>query len=601
MAGIGHLLRELRRRRVFRATGIYIVGAWVAVQVASLVFPAVDIPDEAIRFVWLAVILLFPIVVVFAWFFEVDTDGIRRTPPADAVADADLALRRTDYIIITALAFVAVSITWRLTVDIRDIRQNPRVEFDAGQAHPNSIAVLPLENQSGDPEQQYFVSGMQDALISGLSRIRDLRVTSKTSTMRYADAGMGLPAIAAQLGVSKLIEGSIYRVDDRVRISIQLIDGAEDRHLWSQTFEEDIRDVLRLQQEIAQAIATEVEVAVTPVNAGQDVVPTVNPAAYEAFLKGQFHVERFTPQDMMLAAQYYQQAVALDPNYALAHYGLSKLCAFQAQAGVITPEQARATCWPPIEKALELDPNLPEAYMGYAGHMTWQRFDWAEGAKGFEQAIELNPSYAEARMFYSHYLALVGRTDESTGQMALALELDPFNPFVRGLYGAQLFMIDDYQGCVDVIEGVMATTPGFGFGHNVLWKCYWQLGQKEQSLRSAANYFRNTQGDPTGAIALETAIEEGGFDYAVRHTANLMLEHSKTAHVSPLSIGVLFEQAGDVERAIDMYERAVAQGDPDAPYMAVLTMTTEVHRHPRFLQLLRDMKHDYWAERYAKL
>ena len=470
MSRIQQLVTELRRRRIFRAAGIFIVAGWVAVQVASLVFPAVEVPDVALRYVWIAAILLFPLAMVFAWFYDFTLTGLVRTPPAYVSEEFDLSLRRADYLILSALVVVGVAITWQLTESIRDTEPGTTFEYRVKDIHPNSIAVLPFENLSGDPEQQYFVSGMQDALIAGLSRISALKVTSKTSTMRYRDTIEALPRIAAQLGVARLIEGSIYRVNNRVRITVQLIDARADEHIWSETFENEVRDVMLLQSEVAQAIARQVEVTLSPGERAQlKSAKSVNPAAYEAFLKGQFHVERFTPQDMMLAAQYYQQAIDIEPDYALGHWGLSKLCGFQAQAGLITPEVAGERCLPLVERALALDDSLPEAHMGYAAQMTWQQFNWEAGGAAFERAIELNPSYAEARMFYAQYLTLVGRVEEGTEQMRLALELDPLNPFVQGLHGAQLLMIDEPRGAIKVIEDVMASTPGFGFGYDIIW------------------------------------------------------------------------------------------------------------------------------------
>jgi TolB-like protein/Tfp pilus assembly protein PilF len=601
MARLQHLLKELRRRRIFRASGIYIVAAWVTVQVASLVFPAVDVPDAALRYVWLAVILLFPLVIIFASFYDITPNGITRTPPAAGTGELDLSLRRSDYIVITALAAVGIGIAWQLTATVRKVEPGSTMVRSSKDVSPNSIAVLPLENLSGDPEQQYFVSGMQDALIAGLSRVKALRVTSKTSTLRFRNTLEALPSIAAQLGVAKLIEGSIFRVDDRVRITVKLVDAGVDAQIWSQTFENDIRDVLSLQSEVAQAIARQVEVTLSPgERARLSSAGSVVPAAYEAFLKGQFHVERFTPQDMLAAGQYFQQAVELDLNNALAHYGLSKLCGFQAQAGVITPEEAHERCLPPIERALELDDSLPESHLGYATIMTWQRFDWAKAEPAFERAIELNPSYAEARMFYSHFLALMGRAEDASEHMRLALDLDPLNPFVQGLYGALLLMIDDYHGAIDVTEDVMASAPGFGFGHIILWQAYHELGERDKAISAAARHFRVTRGDPTGAVALEEAYVDGDYSGALRHAAEVLAEHSKSVHVPPMTIGMLYEQAGDIDEAINWFEISYRKGDPDAPYLGVLTKSVPLHSHARFIQLLRDMKLDYWADRYSR-
>ena len=601
MGRLQQLFVELRRRRVFRAAGIFIVAAWVAVQVASLVFPAIDVPDAAIRYAWLVAILLFPLLIIFAWFFDITPAGLVRTPPAQVSETFDMSLRSSDYVILGALAIVGIGITWQFTESIRDIETGTTFEFPDKEIHPNSIAVLPLENLSGDPEQLYFVSGMQDALIAGLSRISALKVTSKTSTMRFRDTVEALPLIAAKLGVARLIEGSIFRVGNRVRITVQLIDARADEHIWSQTFENEIKDVMLLQSEVAQAIARQVEVTLSPGEQAQlQGVASVNPAAYEAFLKGQFHVERFTPQDMMLAGQYYQQALDIDPDYPLAHWGLSKLCGFQAQAGLITPEEARAGCLPPIERALALDDSLPEAHMGYASQMTWQQFNWDAADVAFRRAIELNPSYAEAHMFYSHYLTLMGRAEEGTEQMRLALQLDPLNPFVHGLHGAQLLMIDDPHGAIKVIEDVMASTPGFGFGHMITWVAYHVLGEKDKAIAAAANDFRITRGDETGALALEEAYVDGDYSAALLHAARVLADHSKTVHVAPFSIGILYEQAGNVEKAIDWFEIAYREHDPDAPFMAVMTKSPAVHTNPRFIALLRDMKLDYWADKYSQ-
>ncbi len=600
MAGLPKLVGELRRRRVFRAAGIYVVAAWAGVQVADLLFPAIDVPEAAIRYVWLTVVFLFPLALVFAWFFELTSSGIQRTAPMNAGEQIDLSLRPTDHFILAALVVVGAAVAWQFSAEFRDSDLSSQMTLGLG-VDPNSIAVLPLANSSDDPDEQYFVSGMHDALISGLSRIRTLRVTSKTSTLRYGEVSRSLPDIAKQLGVAKLIEGSVLRDGNLVRISVQLIDAAGGRKIWGDTFEDDITEVLGLQSSVTRAIANQVNNEF-PVYSGHasESIRTVVPAAYEAYLKGQFHVERFTPQDMQIAANYYEQAVDLDPGYPLAHYGLSKLCGFRAQAGLITPLEAREQCLPPILRALELDPNLPEANMGYAAHMTWQRFDWEEAAKAFERAIDLNPSYAEARMFYSHYLALMGRSQESSEQMRRALVLDPFNPFVHGLHGAQLMMVDDYQGCVDVLNEVMRTTPGFAFGYNTLWNSYFALGMHDQALSAAANFYRLTQGDPTGADALEEAYRTGSYRSAMLHAAAVLEEHSKVAHVAPMFIGLMYEQAGNYEKAIDWYEIAFAERDPDTPYLAVIATDPLLHSHPRFIQLLREMKHYFWVGLYSR-
>jgi tetratricopeptide (TPR) repeat protein len=381
-----------------------------------------------------------------------------------------------------------------------------------------------------------------------------------------------------------------------------MLDAEDDEHVWSATFEEDLEDIMILQSRVVQAIAGQVRVTLSADEQERfENVSAVNPAAYEAFLKGQFHVERFTPKDMELAEGYYREAVELDPEYALGYWGLAKLCGFRNQAGVITPEEAREQCLPPILRALDLDPLLPEAHLGYANHMTWRRFDWEKAATAFERAIELNPSYAEARMFYSHYLGIVGRLEESTEQMLKSLELDPLNPFVRALYAVQLLMIDEYEQAVTVAEEVLASAPGFGFGYVVMWAGYHLLDEKNRAIEAAVNYFRHTRGQTMSAEFLESAYDGTNYSAAHLSLAEFLVEQSETERAAPNTIGVLFEYAGDTERAIDWFETAYREYDPDAPYAGVLSKIPETRANPRFQQLLRDMKLDYWAEQFSSI
>ena len=596
-------LQELRRRKVFRVAALYIVGAWVVLQVADLAFESWDIASSALRYVWLGAILGFPIALIFGWRYDITTHGIVRTPPRDTYDDIDLSLNRSDYLILALLVAVAIGLVYPLTIQIRDSQSLQQVEIAQRDIEPNSIAVLPFDNLSGDPEQAYFVAGMQDALIAGLSRISALRVTSKTSTVRFKDTVESLPRIAAQLGVAKLIEGSIYRVGDRVRISVQLVDAGLDEHIWSETFEQEVRDVMLLQSEVAQAIAQQVEVAIRPEEQNQfESAESIDPAAFEAYLKGQFYVERFTPQDLKLAAQYYQQAVDIDPDHALAYTGLAKLCAFQAQGGMIKPQEARERCLPLIEKALELDDSLPEAHYNYATHMVWLRYNWEEGDAAFQRAIDLNPSYAEAHLLYSHLLTLTGRIEEGTEQMRLALELDPLNPFVRGLHGVQLFMADDLQGAIRVTEEVLASTPGFGFGHWTLVGAYDYLGEKDKAIAAAADVIRVFKG-PEGALAFETVYVESGYVAAWLSRAPALEEAYRTdgLFTSPWLIGLYYEFADEAEKAIDWYETGFQITGPNMPYIGALTKTPAIQSNPRFIKLLRDMKLDYWANKHSQV
>jgi len=593
-------IHELRRRRVLNTVALYIVGAWVALQAIQLALPGLNIPDFAIRYAWLAAFLLFPLVLVFGWRYDVTKQGIVRTPPADAGDRFNPSLRRTDHVILAVLTVISVGVVFQLAVSLNDSRFKDSVEIARSDIQPNSIAVLPLENLSGDPEQAYFVSGMQDALIAGLSRISALKVVSKTSTLRFRDTAEPLPKIAAQLGVAKLIEGSVFKVDNRVRITVNLMNALSDEHIWSETFEKDVSNVLSLQNEIAQAIAQQVEVTVTPMEQAQfGKARTIDPRAYEALLKGQFHIERFTPQDMQLAERYFQQAMNLNPGSALAHVGLAKLWQFQAQAGILTPDIARQRCLPLIKKALELDDSSPEAHFIYAAHMTWLHYDWEAGEFAFRRAIELNPNYAEAHVFYSHLLTLTGRAGEGTEQMRIGLSLDPLNPFFQALHGVQLLMTGDVLESIRVLEDARSSAPGSGFPHDTLANAYDRLGAEDRAVSAAADSFRLSMNDADTAAALEQEYRDGGYSQAMRHAAKILESRLQTTYLTPVSIAWLYELAGDYEQAIDYYEMAYRIGEPNLPYLGALA-TPAIRSNPRFIKLLKDMRLDYWVEYYSQ-
>ncbi len=594
MAALQRFLEEARRRRVFRVAGIYVVAGWLAVQVASEALPALDLEAGAIRYVWLAVLLGFPLALVFGWFFDVSPAGIVRTPPA-APAAAAPGLRRTDYLILAALAVIAAGILLELSGQVRETAA-PR----ATPADPLSIAVLPLDNLSGDPEQAWFAAGMHDALISALSRVSGLRVTSRTSTKPYADSEKSAPEIGAELGVARLVEGSVYRAGDRVRIIVQLIDATRDDHLWEQTFERELTDVLRLQSDITRAIAGRIQVELTRADERSVAsAASVVPGAYEAYLKGQFHTERFTPEDMRLAADYYRRAVELDPESPLGHWGLYRICGFQVQAGLIRPREGHPKCRASLLRAFELDDTLAEVHMGLALSYWLYDYNWPAADAAFRRSLELNPSYAEARMFYAHFLAVMRKPGESTVQIELARELDPLNVFVRALHGAQVVLVGDTAAGVAQIEDCLREVPALGFGFDVLWFGNARLGRWNAAYEAAVSHFGITMGQHEIAAALVRGHAAGGYRNAMREGALAAERVSGSAYVPAVEISLLWEMAGDADKAFEWLDTAYDWHDPTLPYIAATGMMFALDEDPRFRALLERMDLAMWIEETA--
>jgi TolB-like protein len=252
----GDFFHELRRRKVFQSAVFYIVGAWVVLQVADLAFPGLGIPEQAIRHVWIGAFVGFPLALIFAWRYQVTKQGIVRTAPRGSGETTNLVLNRQDYLILGLLLLVVGGVTYQLVTEIRQVPVPARLGPIAREILPNSIAVLPLQNVTGDPEQEYFVAGMHDALITDLSKIGALKVISRGSANVYRNVVQAVRQTGLELGVANIIEGSVFRAGDKVRINVQLIDTQTDENLWSENYERDIRDVLTLQSEVARAIRT---------------------------------------------------------------------------------------------------------------------------------------------------------------------------------------------------------------------------------------------------------------------------------------------------------------------------------------------------------
>jgi len=580
----------MRHRKVFRAAGIYIVAAWVVIQVVSLVFPAIDVSDSAIRYIWLTALSIFPLAVVFAWYYDVSLDGVRRTEPLDPGIEFDSSLRRKDLVVISALAIVAVSLTLQFSLQIKRKDAPPDITID-----DFSIAVLPFDELTGNPDEQFFASGMQGALIGSLSRIRALRVTSKISTLGFQGAGVLLRDVAESLRVARVVEGQVLRNGNQVSISVQLLDARRDEHLWSATFEDELANIMFLQNRMSQEIANQIRVKLGPEEreAFRRAQPVI-PEAYLAYLRGVFHVERFNPEDMAIAATHFQQAIDIDPEYALGYWGLSKLCGFQSQAGLITPEEALQRCQPLTDRALELDPFLPEGYFGRAAFATWQRFDWDEARVNFERAIELNPNYAEAHMFYAHFLGIVGELEKSTEHMETAVQLDPLNPFLHGIYSAQLIMTNDYPRAIEEAEYALELAPGNAFSYIVLSVAHHELGNEDKAIDAYANTLGHVNGDTDSAKLLQSTYENLGYKGAMLKVADVMVERAKDQYIPAATIATLYRWGGDYEKAIDWCEYAYRHSDPNAPYFGVNVKDPNVRNNPRFKALLRKMGLDYW-------
>jgi TolB-like protein len=420
-------VRELRRRRVFRMSGFYVVGAWLVMQAADVFFPGWGLPDTAINVLLGAAVFGFPLALVFGWFYDVTAHGIVRTPPLqEQVPAAPLPLRRTDYLLLGALALIAGVIAYDATREILESplvssTASPETGFDAAlpEKRPDSIAILPFDNMSNDPGNEVFCHGVAEEILNRLSLHSELKVIARTSSFQFQASAYGIPTIAAMLGVTNILQGSIRRQGDRIRISAQLVDD-EGTQLWSQNYDRVLEDVFAIQDEIASLVAAAVVPQIVP-RYGPSYQPSL--VAYEHYLAGRDLLHR---RDQLAAQKELQMAIDLDPGYAEAHaeYAISLLLRLPDEQRL--QEGARA-----IDTALELAPDLPRA-MAARGLYFSSRSppDMLAAETALREALRRDPNMVDAMNWLAGPLRSQGRDDEADEWQDRAYALDPFNSAV---------------------------------------------------------------------------------------------------------------------------------------------------------------------------
>jgi TolB-like protein/DNA-binding winged helix-turn-helix (wHTH) protein/Tfp pilus assembly protein PilF len=425
--------------------------------------------------------------------------------------------------------------------------------------HPiRSIAVLPMQNLSGDAAQEYFADGMTEELITELSRIQALKVISRTSVMEYKGTKKHLPQIARELGVDGVVEGSVNREGDQVRLTVQLLDGPNDRHLWSEGYQRELRGILTLQREMAQAIAQQIRIQLTPQQQARfRSAPAVNPEAYEAYLRGRFYLtNEFTkPQALKTAQRYFEESIQKDPGFALAYAGLADSYAYLGLFHGASPEFAYRSAEEALRKALELDDSIGEAH-DTLGLLSWRyKWDWDAAEREFNRAIALAPSYSCAHEDHSEYLSFLGRRAEALAEIAKSSELDPGPSFAITESGAY-YQLRDYEGLVEASRKGVASDPNEWLEHYYLGVGYEGTGKLLEAISEYQKAIEMSDGDQDPTAALAHAYALIGRRAEAEKILRDLERKSKGGYVSPYLIATIYAGLGDKDRAFEFLEKA---------------------------------------------
>jgi TolB-like protein/Flp pilus assembly protein TadD len=482
---------ELKRRNVYKVAVAYAVVGWLLIQVATQVFPFLDIPNWAIRLVILLTALGFPIALIIAWAFELTPEGIRRTEDADAAGQRSRGGIWMALVVIAAALSLGLFFLGRYSAG-NARSQNPALRgsgvasSEAVTALPEkSVAVLPLLNESGDPKDEYFADGLSEELIAALAQINGLKVIGRSSSFRFKDRHEEPKAIGEKLGVSTLLEGTVRKQDDRVRIVAELVNAADGIALWTRTFDRELKDIFAVQEEIARAVAESLKVTLlgTQDRSAQRGAPG-NVEAHNAYLQGHFHFQRRNLEDYRKAVGYFDQAIRLDPDYALAYTERSEAWSF---IGDLTGqhEPAWSNARSDAEKAVAIAPSLAEARAA----LGWVRFfiDWkfAEGITELKRAKELSPANPTANDLLARAILYLGRLDEAERQARHAVELDPLSVIAQGNLARALFYAGKSDEADAMARKAAELQPASASSHRWQTLIAAQRGDGETALREA--------------------------------------------------------------------------------------------------------------------
>jgi TolB-like protein/DNA-binding winged helix-turn-helix (wHTH) protein len=458
----------------------------------------------------------------------------------------------------------------------------------------HSLAVLPLQNLSNDPNQENFADGMTDALITDLAQISSLKVISRTSTMRYKKSAKALPEIAQELNVDGIIEGTVQRFGDRVRVTAQLIHGPSDKHLWASSYERDGRDVLNLEQELATAIAEEIQVRLTPSEKERLTRPRlVNLQAMEAYVQGTTHLAKaqgltwvsgaleLRRQEQETARNSFEQAIALDPNYAPAYVGMAEYWfeRFDLNPTDEETEKARRA----LGRAVELDPALAEAHLKLARLLFYRAWNWSGADKEFRRTIELNPNFAQARAEYADYLDAMGRLDEGMREFLQVMQLDPGHEWLPNSY----YRRRQYDRAIEIYENDIRRGVFGAWAHWDLAHAYEATGRHEDASREWAEMMR-VFGHKQIADDMHRAMTRGGYKAANVACAEGMERLEKTGVPIPtFFVAFLYGLVGDKDQAFAWLERAFAERNAALTDLNVDPIWDSLRDDPRFKDLVR--------------
>ena len=555
-------------------------------KVIAQVFPVFDVPNWAIRAIVLLIIVGFPVAVVVAWFFELTPEGLKRTEVADAARQQSRG--KTWHLHRHHLAPSCQS-AYSFSEGIRRREMIRPQQSGAATIPQKSIAVLPFENLSDDKSNAYFTEGVQDEILTRLAKVADLKVISRTSTQYFKSAPENLPQIAKQLGVSNILEGSVQKANDQVRVNVQLINALTEAHLWADTYDRKLTDIFAVESDIAKSIADALQAKLS--SSAEHVLasrPTDNAEAHELYLKGRYFWNRRTGENLKKAADYFQQSIGKDPRYALAYSGLADchvLLPAYPELGS-NPRDELPKALEAARKAVELDDTLAEAHTSLARALA-SNLQLSAAMSEFKRAIELNPNYATAHQWFGECLQSQGRVEEALAELKRAQELDPLSLIINSVLGFAFDTVGKSDEAITQLHKTIEMDPNFANAHGMLGNVLEHRGQLKEAV---VEYEKCSGSDPIDLAQLAAAYFLIGRKAEAQQLWDKLKSLSERQYVPAYSMAVVQLAFGDKEGAIRLLEKSYEDHAPfdsaDLGWILVDHRLDPLRSDPRFKKLI---------------
>src|SRR5438105_295896 len=574
---ISNFVAELKRRNVYKVAVAYAVAGWALSQGIAQVFPIFDVPNWVIRLIVLLIVIGLPVALALAWMFELTPQGIKRTETADAMPGTARKKKRAWIYVVVIGGLLSIGLFFLGRYTARNVS-------GVAELPAKSIAVLPFDNLSGDPQNAYFSEGVQDEILTRLAKIAELKVISRTSTQRFKSAPNDLRQIAQQLGVANILEGSVQKANDQVRVNVQLINALTDAHLWADTYDRKLTDIFAVETEIAKTVADMLQAKLT--GSEQHVIatrPTANSEAHQLYLKGRFFWNKRTGSDLKKSIDYFEQAIAADPNYALAYAGVADGYVWLPGYTAGTPRDCYPKAKAAAKKALELDDNLAEAHTTLAIAIWLYDFDFSQANREFQRAIELNPNYATGHQQYGNItLSALGRFDDAIAEGKRAVELDPLSLVINTDLAVDYHYARRYDEAIAQFRKTLEMDPGYYFAYVNLGQALEMKGARDSAIAQYQKA-RALNDDPSVLGLLAHIYAASGNKTEAMKILEQLKELSKQRYVAAYSFALVYLGLGDKEEALRWLEQSYQdRSGSDVGWIRVDPLLDPLRSDPRF-------------------